>query len=1297
MRAIASKLLGAALVWALLPTVLPAWDGGYWILDRLEYDSHRGYYFHRSYTDGNVAHMYSRNVRSGGTIYVGADSGLPDGERLKEISYGFTENSVMVGRSHRSRLSWSTPPAKVKNGEERKITMDVSLEFLDEGDIEENLYYSVSLSRNDPRGFDNYPHPDMRDGFYDGDGFRVDKSTPSVKGKSIWPKSTPLPANLSHPGHIEMEIDITSGNNPAIRYYYKYVPDLKEVSNMASATAGEDAGDDDGGERDFEIPWIFILSTIGVVTVATLINLSRKKKKEKNEEEEDHSTFRMVLYKNFGDTLVLGEPARMVGARIEETTSQGVVRDRPDLTALISIVAVSGCAAVNLRTEGRYRAVDVAADGSTQDQAQLRFLFQGPGGMFINNIFFHVAATPVIVMEESITFAACGGKTLTMAFGINNLIGKVTDVRAEVGTECSENFNVEQPAADREIPGKYIISVTERGKTKREAGDIERYECHVTVQLDSMLEPIRASFVIYRLHLGLRMEMRALKGYLVRFDSGWNEEIPTMDPKIRKKFGESKVTFKLIVEDEEKGVAASVIPDTEPVFTFEDIQEGSLLFVDKNGKRVQNPCKLMQFKYAFRGMYDDNTVWGVIYSTAAGLFPPNRAKARVTLRVTWRGKTYEDSIEVPIISQPYVDITDNRKYSNWLNENQKRFEKLQEIKRKIEINPAFRDLFPFYYKVYAMVEGFHPDFGVYEPDYERIMKVYEEYVSGKIGHYFANESAWHTGLSQADENFNAFMATYGSMRKRWPVIGLRIALGIFTVGSSELVFTPFDALVKMQEQVNEGEDNGLKCFAMASGEVIFWEGVFYLGGEALKWAKGKLDEAGITEAAKTYFTKLKDYILSNKRVKETLDDVSQRVKDTLNDFKKLKEQFQQWKEGREAGKRLVENSGYNTANLGSKVEEAGQKAINSRTTARANANKAIRATRQKGDAVFKQTSHVAEESAKVARKDAQKIVDHFKEVMNNPTATEEEIRRATLALQGNKHAQNILRNSQSDLLRANFNAQMQEIYKEADELTIKKLSERLGIPEKDIKPWNGASGNDALELRLGKKIAADRDVTYQYRDANGDWWDIREDIMEECYAEAFFEKHYKFLPEDSKEVLKELRKYDQAVVNGETGLESYGKDLERIISKARQTEKLLDPQRVSRTFKHKCEGFISQGKSCHQQAAQLEALGMYDEAMRVRGYGEALVEEGIRQNTKQFKRILDPRIQVLNVKGVQQDYSLLYEKVSILESLGNPPPKDALPITLEEARVILHDQYGTTIEEVIDECAAAIIKVNEGL
>lgn len=1053
------------------------------------------------------------------------------------------------------------------------------------------------------------------------------------------------------------------------------------------------AGDDDGEDDGTEIPWVFIL--LGGAALFGGYRLLSKKKKdsedtsEQEEQEGPHSTFRIVLYKEVGDTLTVDDPPRRVGARIEEITPDGARVERPDLTALITVEAEENCDAGNDYPFGKYKVADVSArrtaDYGVPETATVRVTFFGPGGTLINHVLFRVADAPEIVIGEALTFAACGGKTLRMEFGINNFPGNVTGVQAQISEPAAENFIVGQPVADPAFPGKFSVSVTERGTTRKTAGDIERYDCHITVGLEGREEPLRASFILYRLHLGLRLEMRALKGYLVRFDSGWNDEIPTMDPKIRKKFGESKVTFKLIVEDEQNGVAASVIPDTEPVFSFEDLPEGNLLFIDKNGNRVQNPCQLMQFKYTCRGSYDDNTVWGVICSTAAGLFPPNRAKARVTLRVSWRGQTFEDSIEVPIISQPYVDIADIDKYNRWLDENEQRYKKILELKHKIEFNRAFHELFPFYYKVYAMAEGYHPDFGVYEPDYKRIMHIYDSFVSGKIGHYFANETAWHTGLSAADENFNAFLATFAAMEKSWPVIGMRIALGFFTAGTSELVFTPFSALVKMQDRVNEGEDSALKCFAMASGEVIFWEGLFWVGGKTFEYLKNKAVELGYVDKAMEYFNNMKEKLLGNKKVQETLEA-----------FNKLKETLKQWKDAREATKKMASNKGYNTANLGEKVQEAGQKVANSKATARANANKAIRITRQKGDAVFTKTSQIAEESAKIARKDAQKIVDRFKDVMNNPTATEDEIRRATLALQGNKHAQNILRNSQSDLLRANFNANMQRIYQEADSLTIKKLADRLGVPETDIQPWNGASGNDATELYLGKKIAADRDVTFQVR-KDGKWVDIREDIMEECYAEAFFEKHYKFLPDDKKELLKEMKRVDQAVVNGETGLESYGKDLERIIDKTRQTEKLLDPHRVSKTFKHKCDEFISRGASCHEQAAQLEAMGMYDEAMRVRGYGESLVEEGIRQNTKQFKRILDPRIQALNVKGVKQDYSLLYEKISILESLGNPPPKDALPITLEEARAVLWDQYGTTIEAVIDECAEAIVKVNESL
>ena len=200
--------------------------------------------------------------------------------------------------------------------------------------------------------------------------------------------------------------------------------------------------------------------------------------------------------------------------------------------------------------------------------------------------------------------------------------------------------------------------------------------------------------------------------------------------------------------------------------------------------------------------------------------------------------------------------------------------------------------------------------------------------------------------------------------------------------------------------------------------------------------------------------------------------------------------------------------------------------------------------------------------------------------------------------------------------------------------------------------------------------------------------------MEECYAQAFDEVHFGFYSQQRQELLKTLKKFDQATVNGLEGAESYGQDLGRIINKARQTEKLMDPQRVANTFKHKCKEFMGQGDNCRRQAESLYEAGLYEEAMKVQGYGEALVEEGIRQNVKQFKRILDPRIQALAAKNAGKDYSLLYEKIRILESLGNPPPKDALPITLEEARIVLSDQYGTTLEQVVDECANVIEEIN---
>ena len=54
-------------------------------------------------------------------------------------------------------------------------------------------------------------------------------------------------------------------------------------------------------------------------------------------------------------------------------------------------------------------------------------------------------------------------------------------------------------------------------------------------------------------------------------------------------------------------------------------------------------------------------------------------------------------------------------------------------------------------------------------------------------------------------------------------------------------------------------------------------------------------------------------------------------------------------------------------------------------------------------------------------------------------------------------------------------------------------------------------------------------------------------------------------------------------------------------------------------------------------------------------------------------------------------------KIRILDCIASPPPKGAIPISLEEARIILKNQFNTTLEAVVEECGQAVLDVNKVL
>ena len=686
-------------------------------------------------------------------------------------------------------MTWQDPPSKIRFGDEDNVTFQYDRAFdpsLTPQALKAcKLVYQIGATMTSS----------YSQAFFRGDGkvFRVYEHFPSE--------------NIN-PGRdskllIMVSCKLLQAGAHEIAVYQKYLYEYRGPGQLTEKTTI--ASDKEGEEEEgTEIPWIYIIGGgAAVIGGAALIGKKKKpktkpakkepqkKEQKKDDEDKDRSRFRMLLYKDFGDTLVVGDPPQMIGARIEEINVYGEKINRPDLSAQISIFEEENCSISDSRMVGKYMSCNIVAKNAPPEgeegKAKVRFVFNGHAGTLINHVVFKVVACPEIVIGEALTFEAGGGKTLFMEFGINNCTTEVLGVDVSMDKGGAKFFSAET-LQDEKIPVKFRINITECGKiTEKEkenaiAGDAERYTCCVTVNLEGRKEPLQKTFDLYRMNLGVHMNIRALKAYLVDYESDLDNEILVTNPKSRKKWGESKVTFKLIAEDKQTGDIRSVLPEAEPVFTFEDMPEGNVLFKDKYGNDVPSPCALMNFKFVCKEVRSDNTVVGLIHSGGGGLLPPNRAKAKVTLKVTYNGKTYEDKAEVMVISQPFRYIDDDREYNRALKDDEKKLNQLIDIRSKIGFDPRFSYLMPFYYKVHALIEGYDSRFGIYEPDYKKIKSVFDKYCSGQIGYYFVNDAAWTPEWTEADENFNAFVATFASMEKSIPVIGLRIALAYFTTG-----------------------------------------------------------------------------------------------------------------------------------------------------------------------------------------------------------------------------------------------------------------------------------------------------------------------------------------------------------------------------------------------------------------------------------------------------------------------------------------------------------------------------------
>lgn len=1244
--------------------------------------------------------------------------------------YHEDEDTGQIVQKHaviKGDFSWTEPQKKVAVGQENTFSVSCQRSFsprLTDDDIRAlNLYgntnFPGSISKMTVTA---YPpgHGYSFRWIYDG----VSNGSPRFSsGPTTGQMETFLPD-----GSWELVVSLQIGNGYSKgrtmfiqqNYYYRYEgPDAKEI----------DVGDilpppDPGEFGHTDIPWELLLIPGGVLIgwlgLKRLRKKSEKPKKEGDEEEEEakeeeleegedekpFSIFQIILWKDFGDTLVLDDPPQTIGARIEEISPEGVHKDRPDMTRNIRFSAEEHCSISELQFNGQYMTGKVAAqlnpDGSCPEDARILVSFNAPRGRLLSHLVFKVEDVAEILVEPAISFAAGQGKTLFMEFLLVGAASSPENIDVQLNEQGYNHFQAELEQ-DGENPDLFRIQLTEFGDDKEIAGTIQPYDCRIEVTPRNGREKVSAGFVINRIHLGLRVELQALKGFFVMPESTHNKDIlPQPNYKGQRKPAESRIDMMLVVVDEEdSNKIHAVRPDKDPEFTFEDVFENSMLFMEKteatgeyiptdadvyaygdhffrdpNGEVVPSPVDALKFKYQFRGCTDDGTFWGILYPSAGILVAPNRSHARVKVKMTWHGQVFTEELVVPLNSQPYRNINVkpggdfHDEEAKWENTALQQLDKLNHLRWRMASSPEFAELRPLFYKITVMIEGFDLQFGLDQGDYENILSIVQDFTDGKIGTYYAVRQT--VGKGEDDENL--FIATIANMDRSIPVIITRVCLAVATGGASELILTPVSALVEMKEYVDKGGDSVWGGFAQVSVKIIEWEAYFFIGGKLLKWGGQKIAAWWARRG--------------------------QQAAEMANKTRKIGEGTKKFLDTSKKNKNLSKRPPFNSSTTGNEIKKAADTTKKVINESKKMADEAIEAAAKNPNSAVR-NSKLMEKCAQAAKEDGQKIVEEFKRVMNNPTATKEEMRRVTLALQGNKAAQDVLRASQSDLLRANFNAQIKELYKEVDELALKRLKERLKaegrlVGEPKLRVFNGATGNASENLRLGKTIGADRDVTYQLWDGKK-WVDLPEHTMEQAYSESFNLIQYKFIPKDAAEGIKTLTKADQALINGLESLESYGDDLGRIIDPGRNTEKLVDPERVSNAFVHKCKLWLERGKKVKDQAAQLMEHGLESEAIHVMGYGETLIKEGVRQDVKQFKRILVSRIEAASLKGSPKNYKGLMAKISVLERVVFPPPPGTTQLTLEQARNVLEKQFGTTIERVVEECGEAVLSVNEAL
>ena len=1162
----------------------------------------------------------------------------------KAFNFKVTKTSATVvstGSANGTTFTWPDLPDKIEFGTEAKLGFPVQINCSDPATSKlirskNMMSLTVTVAMWDPYECEGYttlnnpfqwrtsvnqsgtvsrkPDVDMHE----------DRFTPTAESTL----TISVVASLNTP--IIVDGKSVSGLSAGRTWVYKYVGDkpVYEFEQIAGDTPGE------GNRTDIPATLFWVLGGGAGVVGGTLVGRSlRKKKKRDNdrgkkdedsreeEEKKPQSTYRMVLYKEFGDTLYAGGDPKVIGARIEEKTRDGQVVDRPDLSRQIRIAEGDNIQLLSTGFDGKYMCGSIQVPEPKQATVPAKgsvvFHFETPTGILRNNVVFYIEDNKKILFtQDNITFVAGQNNTETVYFYVVGLGGEpVFEVKLD-GDEKQTFGITSRVRPDKE--GSWSVDLKDclTEIPENMAGNMDNYYLSVTAKetVKDGERKVTERLPVHRFYEGLRMEIGHVKAYAVvegtepinrmevlpksqnqllkenqdlKGPANWDESDVSLVP------AHTRLEMTLFAWNKEKNMIGSPSPQDISI-VLDDVTE-SLEWFGKNGAEITEPVsalgfKIEQFGIDSRPISQHSDVQGCtttyIYELipSAIMVPPNRCKVAITASAFYDGRTFEAKQTSMVISMPMRYAPDAESLNNMMKFDAQVHDRLVMMISKLTSlthAPQFKALI---HKCQLLLDSFDERFGFYMPDYYQARNLYLRTMTGEIGPLYVAEHAYNWEEVHFGDAFNMCMATYEKYEPK-TVLG-RVLLGVVTLGYSEILYyTPKRFLLECREAAKDYNSGFFQNFAVGAKFAYFEACQNWAGQQVMQYGLGKLSSTQFGQA-----------------LKETAHEIHRDI--------------------RAIERTLCKN--YSSVRFVSRLGRTGRKLAQWRIDGRLFGKNKLAAGRKMVDNSpdFKGLK----ELEKRAQELGQDKVKKFIKACNDPNISEKELRELVLAIQCDRWAKNYMNTANViDKYRFRFTMENKILHEGVKKALKTKLARKFDCSEADITFFEATGNATKVNAVNCKKVGMDHDYTIRVRGK-----DLPEEVAsrywndEYCY-QATGSNMYS--PWDADKLGLQA---EQTAVSYK-GPESFRTDIEKVTHpKETADQPFDDPELVQDVQTHKIKQELDQFEQCMEDATHAT-----DPAWKNTKMDQAMkhLHEATRQFPKGADRTLEAKLETLEDWG----------------------------------------------------------------